>query len=223
MSMRRRWPMLACALALALCGVGGSARAADYIDYMATTFPIPDKYELVNDVAGTMLIRQQTRVREKLQALEKRNGTQIVFLSVPNAGEEGAYAYGRRVLQKWDIGNNGQANGVLFLVGDKDSHIFTGPGIAGAIPDVVVARILRDIVEPAARRDQLAEGIEAAIDALIKASHGEETHPTFYDYAHPYVPRTPQQVAAWVLGALAVLYALALLWQRRRARLGSGT
>lgn len=218
MSWRGRWLMLTCALALCMAG----ARAADYLDQMATPFPIPDRYELVNDYAGIMLIRQQARVRQKLQALEQRNGTQIVFLSVPNAGEEGAHAYGLRVLQQWDIGNNRQGNGVLFLVGDKDSYIFTGPGIAGAIPDVVVARIYRDILAPAARKDRLAEGIEAAMDALVKAAQGEQTHATFYDYAHPYVPRTAQQIGAWVLGALAVTYALALAWQRRRARAGNG-
>lgn len=220
MNWYRRWSVLTCALAL--CLAGASARATDYIEYMATTFPIPDRYELVNDFAGIMLIRQQVRIRGKLEALEKRNGTQIVFLSVPNAGKEGAHGYGMQVLKKWNIGNNGQANGVLFVVGDKDSYIFTDAGIAGAIPDVVVARIYRDILYPAAGRDHLEEGIEAAIDTLIKASHDEETHATWYDYAHPFVPRTPQQIAAWVLGALAVAYALMLCWQRRRARAGSG-
>jgi uncharacterized membrane protein YgcG len=214
--MWQRWFLLVCTLAL--CAAGATARAADYQQFLATTFPIPDQYELVNDFDNSLLISQRTRIREKLQALERRNGTQIVYLSVPNAGKEGAYAYGMQVLQKWDIGNNGQGNGILFLVGDRDSYIFTGPGISGAVPDIVVKRIYRTILTPAIERDELAEGVEASIDALIKASHNEETSATFYDYAQPYVPRTPQQIAAWVLGALAVAYALGLLWQRRRMR-----
>lgn len=215
------WSRAVLACALALCAASGMTRAADYLEHMASEFPIPDRYELVNDFDGSLLVSQRTRIREKLQALERRNGTQIVYLSVPNAGGQGAYAYGLKVLQKWDIGNNGQANGVLFVVGDKDSYIFTGPGIAGAIPDVAIGRIYRTILVPAMQRDQLAEGVEASIDAMIRASHKEETQATFYDYAHPYVPRTPQQIAAWVLGAIALAYALALLWRRvctRQAR-----
>lgn len=211
-----RRPRRALACALLLCVASRMAPAADYREFMANEFPLPDHYELMNDLDGMLLVQQRGRIREKLQALEKRNGTQIVFLSVPNTGKDGAYAYGQKAFAKWDIGNNGQGNGVLFIVGADEAHILTGPGIAGAIPDVTAHRIYRDILLPAAQRDQLAEGVEASIDALIKASHDEETHATAYDYANPYVPRTPQQIAAWVLAGVAVAYAASVLWLRRR-------
>jgi uncharacterized membrane protein YgcG len=195
-----------------------SAHAEDHAKRIATPFPIPDRYTLVNDYAGVLRISRRPEIKRKLEDLERRNGTQIVFLSVPNTGKGGADAYGQAVFAKWDIGNHGQGNGVLFLVGNDNSLIFTGPGIAGGIPDATLARIYRDLLVPAWNRDEMSEGVEATLDALVKAAWGEETAPTAYDYAHPYVPKTPEQIMAAVLAAIAVAYVGCLLWYRRRNR-----
>jgi len=213
----RRLPAMLGALALMLA-TGTTVRAADYLERINTPFPIPERYKLVNDYADILRVARRTAITTKLQALERHNGTQIVFLSVPNVGDRGARAYGQEVFAKWDIGNNGQGNGVLFFVCDEDWYIFTGPGIAGAIPDVTVARIFREIINPARERDEPTEAAEAAIDALIKAAQGEITEPTAYDYLVSYVPVTPEQIAAWALVAVGAAYAGGLWWQRRRKR-----
>jgi len=184
-----------------------------------TAFPIPDRYSLVNDYFGVLMISKAVEITKKLQALERRNGTQIVFLSVPSVGAEGIRAYAIRVAIKWDIGNNGQGNGVLFLVSQKDGgYILTGPGIQGAIPDVLVGRIFRETIGPLWQREQYSEGIEAAIDRMIKAALGEETDATFYDYANAIVPvRTETRIIA-LLVLLGAAYASVLLWVRYKKR-----
>jgi uncharacterized protein len=200
----------------ALVCVSTLAGASDYVVRQKTRFAVPERYTLVNDYGNYLRVSRQAAISAKLQALEKRNGTQIVLLSVPSVGEGAVWDYGLQVWKQWTIGNNGQGNGVLFLVADKGWSIHTGAGIAGAIPDVTAARISRTIMEPYWTRDQVSEGIEATVDALIAASRNEETSPTFYDYSRPYLPTTRDQIIAWVLSALALAYGAALGWRRWR-------
>ena len=204
-----------------LCGAG-LAIAADHLEVMRTRFPIPEHYKLVNDHAGMLRIARRVEITRKLEALEKRNGTQIVFLSVPNVGPDGIDAYGKAVLRQWDIGNNGQHNGVLFLICWDGWQMFTGGRIAGALPDVALGRLSRQILSPAWDRDALSDGIEHTIDAMIKASQAEDTLGTIYDYARAYVPATLEQKIAYALAALAAAYAAVLLWQRHRRRRQGG-
>jgi len=182
-------------------------------------FPIPDHYLLINDFLGVFQVSQSIQITKKLQDLEKINGTQIVFLSVPSIGNEGIDAYAIKVAEKWDIGNNGQGNGVLFLVSENDGmYILTGPGIAGALPDVKIARIFREIIEPYWGRGEYSKGAEAAIDALIKGAKGEDNSPTFYDYAHPITSLKTEHLLIGLLMVFALVYAGALIWLRRKKR-----
>lgn len=195
-------------MAIATFAVGGEQK-------INVAFPIPDRYKLINDYGNVLLIATSVKIDNKLRALEKRNGTQIVFLSVPHVGEEGVYAYAGKVFKKWDIGNNGQGNGVLFLVSSEGSYILTGPGIAGAIPDVKVGRIFRGIISPLWQREKYSEGVEAGIDALIQAAKGEDTAPTAYDYAHPIVPTTSKHFLIAALALSVAGYAAVLGWRYR--------
>ena len=68
-------------------------------------------------------------------------------------------------------------------------------------------------------RSELSQGIELTLDALIKASHDEETSATSYDYSIKHVPLAREQRIAMVLAAVALAYGLAVLWLRRRRRL----
>lgn len=202
------------------------AHADDYLQRINTPFPIPDRYQLVNDYENVLRISHRVALEKRLQALERRNGTQIVFLSVPNTGKEGAWPYAQAVFKKWNIGNNHQGNGILFLVGNDDIAVLTGPGIAGAVPDVVLARIRRNLLLPASQRNELSDGIEQALDVLIGASRGEDTLATAYDYDHPDTALFGDPASAAnrrlivLLSAAAAVYALALLWRRLRARRG---
>lgn len=215
------WQRLIGMLALVFALV--PARAGDYNARTNTRFPIPAHYTLVNDYISMLRISRQAEIAKKLQALEKRNGTQIVLLTVPHVGDGGIELYAQQVFTQWNLGNNGQGNGVLFLVTHSGWYLATGPGIAGAIPDVTLARINREVMMPSWESDQISEGIERIIDTLIKASHDEETRGTAYDYSVRYTPVTTEQIVAMVLAALAAAYGATLLWLRRRKRLSGSS
>lgn len=209
--------------------------SSDNLTSLSTVeFPIPDTYQLVNDNLALLTISESIAITKKLQSLEQYNGTQLVFLSVPSIGELSTIDYAHKVANKWDIGNNGQGNGALFLVvQDGRFQILTAAGIGGALPDVKVARILRDIILPGFAREQYSGAIEAAMDVMIKAARGEDTEPTFFDYAHAdgkYLSPllnfhgrlkiffTREQLLIGVLILFGITYAIILLWIQRRKK-----
>lgn len=198
--------------------MAGSALGTDYQTFMNQRFAAPDRYEHINDYIGLIRIATRVELRLRLQALEKHNGTQIVFLSVPNIGNESPEIYAREVFKKWDIGNNQQNNGVLFLASPQGAYIMTGAGIGGALPDVKIARAFREIILPAWERDMFSEGAEAGIDALIEACMGEPTMPTSYDYLHPLVSQKPEHILAAILAGIGLAYAGVVLWRRIRKK-----
>lgn len=214
--IRRRAAWLA-----ALWLVGCLVHAEDYDARWKTRFPIPAEYRLVNDYAEILRISQRAAIEKRLQELERRNGTQIVFLSVRNTGSQSAWEYSGEVFQKWNIGNNGEHNGVLLMIGQDGPAIRTGGQIAGAVPDVMAARIQRDILLPSYQKNRLDEGVELALDALIKASAAETTQATAYDYRRNMellAGALPRPEERWIAGLsiAAGVYAGALLWRRLR-------
>ena len=181
-------------------------------------FPIPDRYSLVNDYHGFLTIKQKDDLYEKLRALEKKNGTQIVLLLVPTTGATPICAYAHQAFGKWDVGHNGDGNGVLFLISGGQGRvcIVTGPGIGGALPDIKLRHIYYEHLDPHFRKQEFIEGINETIDALVAATHGEETA------AAPEPPLvievTRDALIATLFGVAGLGYAgfLGWRWHRRR-------
>lgn len=213
--MRMLWLV---ALLVGTLWMPAAASATEDRQQANAPFPIPDQYKLVNDYLGILRFSTSVEITTKLQALERRNGTQIVFLSVPGTGNTPARAYGGAVFEKWDIGNNRQGNGVLFLVTPERVEILTGPGIAGALPDITVTHIIRDIITPAWQREEYSEGTAAAIDAMIAVAWGEDTAPTHYDYLHPPPPDQRKRLVIAALAVFGIVFVAVLFWYRHRKR-----
>lgn len=186
-------------------------------------FPIPPTYTLVNDYYGVLTMRQQMELYEKLYEIEKKNGTQIVVLIVPTIGDVPAQEYAQQVFDKWDIGHNGDGNGVLFLLSRYPAgeyFIATGPGIAGALPDIKVRHIIDDHIYPHFRKQEWFEGINETVDALAAAAQGEATAPAQYRKLLFSIRRDR------LIGALLALIGIVYLgvwgwrWHRRRRLTG---
>ncbi len=107
---------------------------------------------------------------------------------------------------------------MLFLVSGEGSYIMTGPGIAGALPDIKIRRIFREIIEPHWQREKYSEGVKAGINVMIEAAQGEDTAPTYYDYLHPVVPTKSKHILIVILVLVGIGYAAVLFWHRRNKR-----
>lgn len=198
-------------LIVALGMMAGIAPAAGN---SGSAFPIPDTYSLVNDYHGVLQVSDAERLHAKLFALEKKNGTQIVLLIVPGIGDTPLINYAESVFDKWDIGNNGEGNGVLFLVVAQPLQFYfrTGPGISGALPDIKLRHIWEEHLDPHWRRQEWIPGIEDTLDALIAASLDEQTQPM------KFIEITLVQLIAVGLTLTAIISAPVLWLIRRRKR-----
>ena len=179
-------------------------------------FPIPDGYHLVNDFQGVLTLTQVNSLSEKLYRLEKKNGTQIVLLIVPTVGDMPIHEYASKVMEKWNPGNHGDGNGLLFLISARPANFWlaTGAGISGALPDIKLRHIWLDHLDPHFKRQEWFEGIDESIDALIAAASGEET-PGGTSHAQLIVFTRGQLIAAG-LALIGVLYATFLMFKRYR-------
>lgn len=157
----------------------GNNSASDW----SSNFSVLPSYELVNDYIGLLSIKQEIEIKRKLQRLERDNGTQIVVLTVPHTSGLNAFEYGKGIYAKWDIGNNGEKNGVLLVIsGDGGTAIKTGEGSAGALPDLECFRIIRSIILPNLRDEKYFEAINEAVDAIVENFKKENSSPTWYQY-----------------------------------------
>lgn len=157
----------------------GEKSAADWSE----GFDVLSSYELINDYINLLSMQQSIEIKRKLQNLEAFNGTQVVILTVPHTGKMPASEFGRRVFSKWNIGNNGDQNGVLIMVsGSGEIGIVTGAGSAGALPDLECFRIVRTIMTPRLKNEQYFEAFNEAVDAIIDNFKNEGTQRTWYSY-----------------------------------------
>jgi len=95
---------------------------------------------------------------------------------VPTIGDETIEEFAGRVTDEWKLGRKGVDDGVLFAIAMKERRmrIHTGRGVQGTLTDALSKRIISDIVSPRFRNGDFAGGIDAGVDAIMKAIEGEE-------------------------------------------------
>ncbi|MGE5783324.1 MAG: TPM domain-containing protein [Myxococcales bacterium] len=77
---------------------------------------------------------------------------------------------------RWKLGRKDADDGVLILVvsNDRKMRIEVGYGLEGALPDVAAGRIIRDLMAPQFKRGDYDAGINAAVDAIMRATGAAE-------------------------------------------------
>jgi len=138
--------------------------------------PVPKLATRVTDLAGALSATQRDALESKLAAFEKQRGSQVAVLIVPTIGDETIEEFAGRVTDEWKLGRKGVDDGVLFAIAMKERRmrIHTGRGVQGTLTDALSKRIISDIVSPRFRNGDFAGGIDAGVDAIMKAIEGEE-------------------------------------------------
>jgi uncharacterized protein len=160
---------LLCALvALAVVGTAAGARAE-------AAQPVPPLAARVTDLTGTLGAGARAALEAKLEAFEKRKGAQVAVLVVATTQPETVEQYGIRVASAWKLGREGVDDGALLLVAkdDRALRIEVGYGLEGALTDALSNRIIDQWIVPRFRAGDFAGGIEAGVDALLRAIDGE--------------------------------------------------
>src|SRR5687767_4136324 len=138
--------------------------------------PVPKLVTRVTDQTGTLSDAQRQSLEERLRAFEASKGSQVAVLLVPTVGTEVIEDFAGRVADSWQLGRKGVDDGVLFVVAMKERRmrIHTGRGIQGSLTDAASKRIVSEIVSPRFRAGDFPGGVQAGVEAIIKAIEGEE-------------------------------------------------
>lgn len=77
----------------------------------------------------------------------------------------------------WKLGTAENQNGVLLFIAiaDRELWITTGYGLEGALPDLLVKRIIDSEITPSFKSGNYAQGIERGVTAIMAAAQGEYT------------------------------------------------
>lgn len=136
---------------------------------------VPPLRGRVNDLAGLMPSERAQALEKRLENFEKETGHQIAVLTIPSLEGEDLEGFSIRVAERWKIGKKGFDNGAILLIAknDRKLRIEVGYGLEGVLPDALASRIIREVIVPRFRANDFAGGIEAGVDAVIKATRGE--------------------------------------------------
>jgi uncharacterized protein len=160
------------AMALGLGLVAGSASAAAPGELV----PVPKLTARVIDQTGTLTTAEGAALEEKLRDFEKAKGSQVAVLIVASIGPEAIEEFAGRVTDEWKLGRKGVDDGVLLAIAKQERRIrvHTGRGVQGTLTDALSKRIAADVIAPRFRSGDFAGGIDAGVDAIIKAIEGEQ-------------------------------------------------
>jgi uncharacterized protein len=136
--------------------------------------PAPPRY--FNDFAGATKPATAERLNKSLEQFEKDTSSQIVVAVFPKMQSDSSLEdYVNRMFVAWKIGQKQKNNGVLLAVfaQDRKMRIEVGYGLEGAIPDAIAKRIISDEITPRFRNGDFDGGLDAGVNALMKAARGE--------------------------------------------------
>ena len=138
--------------------------------------PVPKLTAHVVDLTSTLDAQQREALDAKLRAFEAARGSQIAVLIMPTLGGESIEEFSTRVTDAWQLGRKGVDDGVLLLVAKQEHRvrIQTGRGVQGTLTDALSSRIIEEIITPRFRSGDFAGGIDAGVDAIMKAVQGED-------------------------------------------------
>jgi len=163
------------ALLLAAALLAGAAGALGAGTPDPNEIAVPKLTAHVVDLTGTLTADERATLDGKLAAFESAHGSQVAVLLVPSIGSEAIEDFATRVTDQWQLGRKGVDDGVLLVVAKEQRklRIQTGRGVQGTLTDALSKRIVSDVIAPRFRNGDFAGGLDAGVEAIVKAVEGE--------------------------------------------------
>jgi len=135
--------------------------------------PTPHAY--LTDLAGVVPSEQAAAINERLDALEKSSGHQVIAALFPSLEGEPLEDFTIRCAERWKVGRKGLDDGIIFFafVKDRRMRLEVGYGLEGKVPDAVAHRLLDGVVKPSFARGDYGGGVLALAGALEAVFRGE--------------------------------------------------
>jgi uncharacterized protein len=173
---------------------------------------------LLYDPGNVLSREEQEEIRAKLIGYEDTTSNQIAVAIIPSLEGGVVEDVANETYRAWGIGTKKNNNGVLLLVSiqDRQVRIEVGYGLEGAITDAVSGTIIRNEIVPAFKQSLYAQGIDQAVDALIKAASGE------YKAEQPNRVRNKRVPGGGLLGVVVVIMVIIFAVIGRKGGGGGG-
>ncbi len=179
----------------------------------SNVFPPPRGF--VNDFAGVLDPAARARLESRLTTYAAETTNEITIAIFSSLNGRSINDVGVKLFEEWKIGKRGRDNGILLVVGlsEHQVRLDVGYGLEGKVPDAQAGRIIREILAPAFRQNRYADGLERAVEELIRLSGSPTTVP-------PPARRRPPTAFPFVGPAIAALgiFLLSYLGQRSQMR-----
>lgn len=131
----------------------------------------------VTDKTGTLTSAQIQTLETKLSNFEKETSNQVVVWMISSLEGESLEEKSYEIAEQNGIGQKSKNNGVLLFIAknDRKLRIEVGYGLEGVLTDALSSQIIRKEITPEFKKGNFYEGINAGVDAIIKATKGEYT------------------------------------------------
>lgn len=129
---------------------------------------LPDLNSPVIDQASLLSSSQYQQLSQQILAIHQAGRAQIGLILLPSTGQESLFDYATRAFEQWKLGNEKTDNGLLIVVAvnDRRIQILTGYGLEGALPDVVLKRIIEQQISPQFQQGNYAGGLTAGLNQI---------------------------------------------------------
>ncbi|HWA06625.1 MAG TPA: TPM domain-containing protein [Ignavibacteria bacterium] len=139
---------------------------------------VPDEIKVktyVTDKTSTLNSVQLKSLEQKLAAFEKETSNQVVVWMESSLDGNSVEDRSYEIAEQNGIGQKQKNNGVLLYIAknDRKLRIEVGYGLEGALTDALCSQIIRNEITPNFKKGNFFDGINAGVDAIIKATKGE--------------------------------------------------
>ncbi|MDI6733370.1 MAG: TPM domain-containing protein [Planctomycetota bacterium] len=185
---------------------------------------VPPAKGYVTDYAGLLTPVEIDRLNRKLSEYDARTSNQVVVLIIKSLEGETRESFGIKVMDKWQPGQKGKDNGVILIVAkeDRQIRIEVGYGLEHVLTDLKCALVWDKIIKPKFQEGKYSEGINDAVDSIIKEITGEFT---FLHTVHTNTTASAdlKQIGGWIFILIAIIFFIGIvLIGRAGRRYGSG-
>lgn len=151
-------------------------------------------------------------INSEIARLENQTGVQMAIVIVNDFDQQqDDFTFGMNLFRTWKIGAGKADNGLLLLIA-KDRHRYrfiTGYGVEGLLSDATSKEIGEQYLKPAFREERYADGISAAVNAIVSTLTTPEAKEELQQVMQKGAGIRPQPVSIYIMTA-GILICLAI-------------
>ena len=141
--------------------------------YAEEGFTVPKLSGAVVDRAGLLSPATRERLEGALRELQRKGGTQLAVLTLPNLSGLTIEQASIRIVDAWQLGGEKADNGVLLLVArdERRVRIEVGQGLEGDLPDALAKRIVDEAMTPLFKSGDFDAGVTVGVYQIARVTN----------------------------------------------------